>query len=74
MNEAKSLFDSCIQLRDSEAELYFFRGLLSYLLEKPVEAIPDIELAIDKAEDNMPSHYMARGLCYAYLKLYKDAL
>ena len=60
--------------RDSDSDLYFFRGIVNYYLNKPIESIPDYEIAIDKAEDNMPVHFMARGLCYAQLKLFKEAI
>lgn len=65
-----ALLDQCIIRRESESDLYFLRGLLNYLTEKSVEAIGDLETAVEKAEDNMPWHYIAKGLCYAHLKLY----
>lgn len=72
--KSKSLLDKAISLRDSESDLYFFRGLVLYYLNRPIEAVPDYEIAIDKAEDNMPVHFMCRGLCYAQLKLLKEAV
>ena len=72
--KAKSLLDKALALRDSDCDLYFFRGLVLYYLNKPIEAVPDYELAIDKAEDNVPIHFLARGLCYAQLKLLKEAM
>ena len=72
--KAKSLLDSALLMRDSDSDLYFFRGIVNYYLNKPIESIPDYEIAIDKAEDNMPVHFMARGLCYAQLKLFKEAI
>lgn len=72
--KSKLLLDKAISIRDSESDLYFFRALTIYYMGKPIEAIPDLEVAIDKAEDNMPVHFMARGLCYAQLKLVKEAM
>jgi tetratricopeptide (TPR) repeat protein len=72
--KSKSLLDKAITLRDSDCDLYFFRGITLYYLSKPIEAVPDYELAIDKAEDNVPIHFIARGLCYAQLKLLKEAM
>jgi tetratricopeptide (TPR) repeat protein len=74
MTEARQLLDTAIKLKDGEAELYYFRGLIHYYLENPVDAIPDLDAAIDKAEDNLAKHFIARGCCYAVLKLYKEAL
>ena len=72
--KAKALLDKAIAIRESDSDLYFFRALVSYFMGKTVEAIPDLEIAIDKAEDNMPVHFMARGLCYGQLKLIKEAM
>ena len=72
--KAKTLLDKAIAIRDSDSDLYFFRALVSYYMGKTVEAIPDLETAIDKAEDNLPVHFMTRGLCYAQLKLVKEAV
>ena len=72
--KAKGLLDKAIILRDSDSDLYYFRGLVLYYLNKPIEAVPDYEIAIDKAEDNMPIHFISRGLCYAKLKLLKEAV
>lgn len=72
--KSKVLLDKAISIRDSESDLYFFRALVNYYMGKTVEAIPDLETAIDKAEDNMPIHFMTRGICYAQLKLIKEAM
>ena len=72
--KAKGLLDKAISLRDSDSDLYYFRGLVLYYLNKPIEAVPDFEIAIDKAEDNMPIHFISRGLCYAQLRLLKEAV
>lgn len=70
---SKELLDECIKLRDSESDIYFFRGIVQYYLGALKEAIEDIETAIDKAEDNQPEHFLARGACSARLKMYKEA-
>ena len=70
---SKDLIDECIKARDSESDLYFFRGIVNYYLGLLKEAIEDIETAIDKAEDNQPEHFFARGACSARLKMYKEA-
>ena len=74
VEKSKALLDKAITLRDSDSDLYFFRGLVLYYLNKPIDSVPDYEIAIDKAEDNMPIHFIARGLCYAQLKLLKEAV
>ena len=74
MREAKQFIDEAIELKDSESELFFYRGLLNCFLDNPVDAIPDFDAAIDKAEDNLTKHFVSRGICYGVLKLYKEAL
>jgi tetratricopeptide (TPR) repeat protein len=70
---SKELLDECIKVRESESDLFFFRGVVNYFLGMIKEAIEDIETAIDKAEDNQPEHFFARGACSARLKMYKEA-
>ena len=74
MREAKECIDEAIELKDSESELYFYRALLNWFLDNLVDAIPDFDAAIDKAEDNLTKHFVCRGICYGALKLYKEAL
>lgn len=71
---SKELLDNCIKVRDSESDIYFFRGIVHFYLGKIKEAIHDIEQAIDKAEDNVVDHFLARGVCSARLKMYKEAI
>ncbi|OMJ87536.1 hypothetical protein SteCoe_10711 [Stentor coeruleus] len=73
-HKSKELLDISIKLRDSESDLFFFRGIVTYYNNKPIDAIYDFEQAIDKAEDNIPSHFLARGLCSAKLKMFKEAI
>lgn len=74
VNIAKDLLDSAIKMRDSDSDLFFFRGILLYYLKRPIDAVYDLEKAIDKAEDNVPLHFLARGLCSAKLRMYKEAV
>ena len=72
--KSKELLDTALRLRDSDSDLFFFRGILFYYIGKTVEAVHDIEKAIDKAEDNIIDHFIARGLCSCKLKMYKEAI
>ena len=74
MGKAKDLLDAALEMRESDSDLYFFRGILLYYWKKPIDAVYDLEKAIDKAEDNVPMHFLARGLCSAKLKMYKEAI
>lgn len=72
--KSKDLLDAAIKIRDSESDLFFFRGIVLYFLNQTIEAVHDIEKAIDKAEDNVVDHFIARGLCSCRLKMYKEAI
>ncbi|CAG9315165.1 unnamed protein product [Blepharisma stoltei] len=73
-DQAKDLLTKAIEFREAESDLYFFRGVTSYYLDKPIESIHDYEEAIEKADDNVPIHFIARGLCYIQLKLIQEAI
>lgn len=72
--QAKNLLSKSIEIRDSESDLYFFRGLVNYYLDRPIEAVNDFEEAIDKADDNVAIHFISRGLCYIQLNLIQEAI
>ena len=74
IDEARQHLDLALEKRASEAELYFLRAAIYYYQDECTSAVPDLEQAIEKAEDNVPAHYLLRGLCYARLRLYQEAL
>lgn len=73
-NESKKLLDYALKQRENESELFFFRSIVLYYNNKTVEAIYDIEKAIDKHDDNLPKHFLARGCFSAKLLMYKEAI
>ena len=73
-DKSKEFLDVAIKIRETEADLFFFRGIVQYYLGNTIEAVHDIEQAIDKAEDNVVDHFVARGLCSARLKMHKEAI
>lgn len=73
VTEVYELVNKSLALRDTESELYYARALLEYSSGLIEEAISDLEMAIEKSEDNVVNHFMLRGECYAILGLYKEA-
>lgn len=73
-SQSKELLDLAVKIRDSDSDLYFYRGIVLYYNNKTIDAVYDFEKAIEKAEDNVASHFLARGLCSARLKMYKEAI
>ena len=74
LNDAKASLELALGIKEGESELYYYKALINYYLGMPIDAIPDLEICIDKADDNLTKHFIARGLCYGVLKLYKEAL
>lgn len=74
MEKSKDLLNHAIDLKPGDSDLHFFRSILNYSSEKYSEAIQDLEIAIDKAEDNNVYQYLCRGLCYAELGMYSEAI
>jgi tetratricopeptide (TPR) repeat protein len=74
VEHALKLVSKAIELKGTECEFYLLRGLIHYSLRRTVEAVSDIETAMDKAEDNEADFLVIRGLCFAQLKLYEDAI
>jgi tetratricopeptide (TPR) repeat protein len=72
--QSKDLLDQAVKIRDSDSDLYFYRGIVLYYNGKTIDAVYDFEKAIEKAEDNVASHFLARGLCSARLKMFKEAI
>ena len=73
-SKAKSCLDQAITLKDSDSEPYYFRALLSFYKQDMLGAVPDLDLAIDKADDNEVRHFLTRGRCYAAMRLYPEAI
>ncbi|CAG9321078.1 unnamed protein product [Blepharisma stoltei] len=73
LEEAEDLVNKAAKKREIESETYFFRAVLRYLNNKPKDALDDVKLAIEKAEDNQYEHYVLKGLCHATLHLFQDA-
>ena len=63
-----------VALNDSCSNLYYVRALLLYCIENPADAHAEIEKAIDKADENYPKYFYLRGLIYASLQSFDNAL
>lgn len=72
--EAETLLEVAVAMRDPDSELLFYRAIIRYLHSNFQGGLEDMKQCIEKAEDNLAEHYIVRGLCYASLRLYKDAI
>lgn len=71
---AQTYIETAVIMRDPDSELLFYRAVLRYLLNNFQDCIEDMKNCIEKAEDNISDHYFLRGLAYASLKVYKEAI
>lgn len=71
---AQANIETAVLMRDPDSELLFYRAILRYLLNNYQDCIEDMKNCIEKAEDNISDHYLLRGLSYAALKIYKEAI
>ena len=74
VSKAEALLEVAISMRDPDSELLFYRAVVRYLSSNYQGALEDMKVCIEKAEDNLSEHYVVRGLAYASLRLYKDAV
>lgn len=72
----KAIFEltAALGLKQGDSELHFFRGIVYYYLMKYEDCIKELDVAIEKAEDNNPFHYLCRGMCYANLGYYEEGV
>ena len=72
--QAETFLEIAVSLREPDSEILFYRAITRYLRNNFSESLEDVKECIEKAEDNISEHYILRGLCYASLKVYKEAM
>lgn len=72
--QAENLIETAALIREPDSELLFYRSIIKYFNTNPQQGLEDMKQCIEKAEDNISEHYILRGLCYASLKSYKEAI
>ena len=72
--KSKESINKALELKAEDSDLHYFRAIMNYYENKHPEGVSDVEIAIEKAEDNNAYHYLLRGLCYAQLGLYNEAI
>lgn len=74
LKASQTYIEMAVSMRDPDSELLFYRAVLRYLQTSFQDCIEDMKNCIEKAEDNISEHYLLRGLAYASLKIYKEAI
>lgn len=73
-SKSVSMLSHALSMKPSDSELHFFRAIVNYEEGRYSESIHDLDIAIDKSEENNAYHYLCRGLNYASLCMYHEAL
>lgn len=63
-NAMKNL-DKALECNQSNANLFYYRGLLQFALNDKFSCVQELEKAIEKSEDNIPKYFYLRGLAYS---------
>jgi tetratricopeptide (TPR) repeat protein len=72
--KAELMVDNLSKTREPESEIMFCRSILKLCLKNFEVAYESIKKAIEKADENIPKHYIHRAFCNALLKKYEDAV
>ena len=72
--KAELMVDNLAKTREPESEIMFCRSILKFCLKNYELAYESAKKAIEKADENIPKHYIHRAFCNALLKKYEDAV
>ena len=73
LKKAVSILEEGLKRR-VDSEILFIKSLVLYLLGNYEESYNVIKEGIEKAEENIPSHYIMRGFSNLALKIYSEAV
>jgi tetratricopeptide (TPR) repeat protein len=74
LKDAKRDLNRALGVSPKDCQVLYLRGLLNFSLHYFYDAIIDLEMVIEKADDANAKHYLARGRCYACLSMFKEAI
>ena len=73
LKKAEKILEYALKRR-VDSEILFIKSLIQYLQGDYEKSYASIKECIDKAEENIPCHYTARGFCNVALKVYSEAV
>ena len=73
LKKAERLMNTASQKR-TDSEVLYIKSLITYFQGNFEKSFGYIKECVDKAEENIYSHYMARGFCNMALKIYTEAV
>ncbi|CAG9309952.1 unnamed protein product [Blepharisma stoltei] len=68
------LVEKALKGREHDYEILYYRAIIKYLNKDWSVGLDSVNNAISESENNDAEHYLLRGLIYASLGLYKEAI
>jgi hypothetical protein len=72
--QALNIMEEGFQVNSSSSNLLYHRTILHLYFSSLKTAMQDINLCIEKAEENLPKYFYLRGICFACMKSLKKAI
>ena len=74
LKKSEEIIEKILESREPESEVVFYQSIIQFCSKDYEEALENVKLAIEKAEENIPNHYIQRGFCHIALKRYEEAV
>lgn len=74
LKDAKKDLTTALTHSPKDDQVLWLRGTLNFALHRFFDGIRDFERVIDKVDETMAAHYLARGRCYACLSMFREAI
>lgn len=74
IDKAEALIDKALKSREPESEVYFFKSIINFICKDYVSSFENAKKTIEKADENIASHYVNRAFSNICLKKYEEAI
>jgi tetratricopeptide (TPR) repeat protein len=74
LDKAEGLIDKSLKSREPESEVFFFKSIINFLCKDYIGSYENAKKTIEKADENIASHYVNRAFSNICLKKYEEAI
>ena len=74
VDKAEGLIEKALKSREPESEVYFFKSIINFICKDYVNSFENAKKTIEKADENIASHYVNRAFSNICLKKYEEAI
>lgn len=74
VSKAEALIDKVLNSREPESEVYFFKSIINFISKDFAGSFENAKKTIEKADENIASHYVNRAFSNICLKKYEEAI